>query len=191
MKNNYLKSVRKQFEYYKMLGDKTIAQLDDKDLFWQYNEDSNSIAIIVKHIWGNMMSRWTDFLTSDGEKEWRNREAEFDADIKTKEALLEKWKAGWTCLFTALDSVNEDNFETTIYIRNMGHTIVEAINRQLTHYSYHVGQMVFLGKMIQGAKWKSLSIPRGQSAAYNAQKFAQPKRKEHFTKEFLDKDVKE
>lgn len=191
MKNNYLESVRKQFEYYKMLGDKTIAQLDEKDLFWQYNEDSNSIAIIVKHIWGNMMSRWTDFLTSDGEKEWRNREAEFDADIKTKETLLEKWEAGWTCLFTALDAVNEENFETTIYIRNMGHTITEAINRQLAHYSYHVGQMVFLGKMIQGTNWKSLSIPRGQSATYNADKFSQPKRKEHFTKEFLDKDVKE
>ncbi len=191
MKNNYLDSVQKQFEYYKMLGDKTIAQLEPKDLFWQYNEDSNSIAIIVKHLWGNMMSRWTDFLTSDGEKEWRNREAEFDADIKTKEELLEKWEAGWACLFEAIHSVNENNFESTIYIRNMGHTITEAINRQLAHYSYHVGQMVFLGKMIKGTEWKSLSIPRGESKAYNAAKFAQPKRQEHFTKEFLKNTKKE
>lgn len=185
MEKNYLDSVQKQFEYYKMLGDKTITQLESKDLFWQYNEDSNSIAIIVKHIWGNMMSRWTDFLTTDGEKDWRNREAEFETDIKSKEELMEKWEAGWACLFHAIDSVNEDNFHSTIYIRNMGHTVTEAINRQLAHYSYHVGQMVFLGKMIKGTEWKSLSIPRGESKTYNAAKFAQPKRQEHFTKEFL------
>ena len=132
-----------------------------------------------------MMSRWTDFLTTDGEKDWRNREAEFETDIKSKEELMEKWEAGWACLFHAIDSVNEDNFHSTIYIRNMGHTVTEAINRQLAHYSYHVGQMVFLGKMIKGTEWKSLSIPRGESKTYNAAKFAQPKRQEHFTKEFL------
>jgi hypothetical protein len=167
-----------------------MDQLTDHDLFWQYNPESNSIAIIVKHLWGNMLSRWTDFLTTDGEKPWRAREAEFDADIKDREELLEKWEAAWACLFTALDSINEDNFTATIYIRNMGHTLVEAVNRQMAHYAYHVGQMVYLARMIKGAEWESLSIPRGGSAAYNAEKFAQPKRKQHFTDEWRDKGSK-
>lgn len=187
MINNYLESTHKQFLYYKTLGDRTIAQLNDDELFWQYNPESNSIAIIVKHLWGNMLSRWTDFLTTDGEKEWRQREAEFDPDIKSREELLEKWEAGWQCLFTALDSINEEDFATTIYIRNMGHTIPEAINRQLAHYAYHVGQMVYLGRMMKGAAWESLSIPRGESKAYNQQKFAQPKHREHFTDEWVEK----
>lgn len=186
MQQNYLESVRKQFEYYKLLGDKTFRQLEETDLFWQYNAESNSIAIIVKHLWGNMRSRWTDFLTTDGEKKWRNRDTEFDADIKTKAELLEKWEEGWTCLFDALESVNFENFDTTIYIRNMGHTIVEAVNRQLAHYAYHVGQIVFLGRMVKGKDWESLSIPKGKSTAYNQAKFAEPKRKAHFTDEFLD-----
>ena len=188
MTNNYLESVRKQFEYYKMLGEKTIDQLPEDKLFWQYNEASNSIAVIVKHLWGNMLSRWTDFLTSDGEKEWRNRDGEFEASIKTKEELIEKWNEGWNCLFTALDSVNEDNFDTTIYIRNMGHTITEAINRQLAHYSYHIGQIVYIGRMVQNENWKSLSIPKGESVTYNKEKFSKPKRMEHFTKEYLEGD---
>lgn len=186
MEENFLNSTRKQFEYYKILGDKTFAQLEEQELFWQYNNESNSIAIIVKHLWGNMRSRWTNFLTSDGEKEWRNREAEFDADIKDKTELLAKWEEGWNCLFSALDSINLDNFNTTIYIRNQGHTIVEAVNRQLAHYAYHIGQIVYLGRMSKGVGWQSLSIPKGQSQEYNSRKFAQPKRKEHFTKEFLD-----
>lgn len=176
---------RKQFEYYKLLGDLTFAQLKEQDLFWQYNPESNSIAIIVKHLWGNMLSRWTDFLTADGEKEWRDRDGEFEATIQTKEELIEKWNAGWECLFTALDSVNEDNADTTVYIRNMGHTITEAVNRQLAHYAYHVGQIVFIGRMIRGAEWQSLSIPKGDSKAYNAEKFSLEKRKAHFTDEFL------
>lgn len=182
---NYLESARKQFEYYKQLGDRTFDQLAEKDFFWQFNSESNSIAIIVRHLWGNMLSRWTDFLTSDGEKEWRNRDAEFEASIKTERELREKWEAGWACVFQALDSIHEDNFNTTVYIRNMGHTIPEAVNRQMAHYAYHVGQIVFIGRMIKGRDWQSLSIPKGQSAAYNAKKFAQPKRKEHFTDEFL------
>lgn len=185
LSNNYLESARKQFEYYKQLGDRTFDQLAEEDLFWQFNPESNSIAIIVRHLWGNMLSRWTDFLTSDGEKEWRNRDAEFEASIKTERELREKWEAGWACVFTALDSINEDNFQTTVYIRNMGHTIPEAVNRQMAHYAYHVGQIVFIGRMIKGQDWQSLSIPKGQSAAFNAKKFAQPKRKEHFTDQFL------
>lgn len=186
MKTIFLSSTRKQFEYYKMLGERTFDQLQEDDFFWQYNEESNSIAIIVKHLWGNMLSRWTDFLTSDGEKEWRNREEEFEADIKSKEELMAKWKEGWTCLFTALDSINEENFEQKIYIRNQAHTIVEAVNRQLAHYSYHLGQIVYLGRMIKGSEWKSLSIPKGKSKEFNEKKFSQPTRNDHFTTEFLD-----
>ncbi len=182
---NYLASTRKQFEYYKMLGDKTFAQLDESELFWQHNAESNSVAIIVRHLWGNMLSRWTDFLTTDGEKTWRDRDAEFAASIKTKAELLDKWEAGWQCVFTALDSVNAENFSTVIYIRNMGHTIPEAVNRQTAHYAYHVGQIVYIGKMLKGKEWQSLSIPKGKSTAYNMEKFAQEKRREHFTKEFL------
>ncbi len=191
MVKNYLESLEKQFAYYKMLGDKTFEQLSDDALFFQPNEASNSIAIIVKHLWGNMKSRWTDFLTSDGEKEWRQRDAEFEADIRDRAELLGKWEAGWACLFEALSTMDEENFEQTIYIRNMGHSIAEAFNRQLAHYAYHIGQIVFLGRMIQNEKWKSLSIPKGDSKAYNAKKFSQPKRIAHFTSEFLeDKEIK-
>ena len=185
MTDNYLTSVKKQFEYYKMLGDRTFSQLTEEQLFWQYNTESNSIAIIVKHLWGNMLSRWTDFLSSDGEKEWRNRDSEFENDIKTKDELFRKWNEGWQCLFNALNPLTESDFGETIYIRNQGHTVVEAINRQLAHYSYHIGQIVFLGKMICGKNWISLSVPKGGSKKFNDAKFSQPKHKQHFTDEFL------
>jgi hypothetical protein len=171
MKTTYIQSARKQFENYKLLGEKTFAQLHDEKLFWQYNEDSNSIAIIVKHLTGNMLSRWTDFLHSDGEKQWRNRDAEFENDIQSSEELLQKWNAGWACLFNALDSLSTDDLEKTIYIRNEALTVIDAINRQLTHYSYHVGQIVFIGKML-AETWTSLSIPKGKAQAYNAEKFS-------------------
>ncbi len=175
MSSNYLESAIAQFQHYKSIGEKTFDQLKDEDLFWQYNEESNSIAIIVKHIWGNMMSRWTDFLTSDGEKEWRKRDEEFETTIKTKEELMEKWNQGWECLFTALNSLREDdlNFKT-IFIRNEGHSITEAINRQLAHYPYHIGQIVFIGKMAS-SNWKALTIPKGNSKSYNDDKFSKPK----------------
>lgn len=189
MSNDYLESVRKLFEYYKMLGDKTFAQLADEQLFWQYNEDSNSIATIVKHLWGNMLSRWTDFLSTDGEKEWRQRDAEFENDIQTREEMLTKWNEGWECLFNAINTLEEKDLNTIIYIRNQGHTVTEAINRQLAHYPYHVGQIVFIGKMLAGNGWSSLSIPRGNSQSYNADKFSRPKEKGHFTDEFLKKDT--
>lgn len=182
---DYLNSVKKQFEYYKLLGEKTFEQLSDDKLFWQYNDDSNSIATIVKHLWGNMLSRWTDFLTSDGEKKWRDRDAEFENDITTRQELLDKWNDGWNCFFNALNSVTDEDLGKVIYIRNMGHTVLEAINRQLAHYPYHVGQIVFIGKMASDEAWKSLSIPKGNSQSYNADKFQQPKRKAHFTDEFL------
>ncbi len=186
MYTDYLESSKKQFEYYKMLGDQTIAQLPDDKLFWQYNSESNSIATIVKHLNGNMLSRWTDFLTTDGEKEWRQRDAEFDDTIASKNELIQKWNEGWDCLFKTLNSLGEQDFSKTIYIRNQGHTVIEAINRQLAHYPYHVGQIVFIGKMICNDKWVSLSIAKGNSTAYNAEKFSKSKHKEHFTKEFLE-----
>jgi hypothetical protein len=185
MTNDFLESVKKQFEYYKMLGDKTFSQLQDEKLFWQYNEDSNSIAIIVKHLWGNMLSRWSNFLTTDGEKEWRNRDAEFENDILTRLELIEKWEEGWKCLFNALNNLTTDDLQKEIYIRNQGHSIMEAINRQLAHYPYHVGQIVFIGKMATDNNWTSLSIPKGNSKAYNAKKFSKPKQKRHFTDEYL------
>lgn len=187
METDYLSSVRKQFEYYKVLGERTIAQVPEDQLFWQFNEDSNSIATIVKHLSGNMLSRWTDFLTSDGEKATRNREAEFDNDVLTRADLLKLWNDGWKVFLDTIYALKEEDLTREIYIRNMGHTVTEAINRQLAHYPYHVGQMVFIGKMICGDKWESLSIPRGKSDAYNAEKFSKPKHKEHFTREFIKK----
>ena len=186
MNTNYLDSAIKQFEYYKMLGDKSFAQIQDEKLFWQFNEDSNSIATIVKHLAGNMLSRWTDFLTTDGEKEWRNRDAEFDNDITTKQDMLDKWEQGWKVFLDTLNSLKEEDLEKIVYIRNQGHTVLEAINRQLAHYPYHIGQIVFIGKMAAG-QWNSLSIPKGNSQAYNADKFAQEKKPGHFTDEYLKK----
>ena len=184
---NFISSVKKQFQYYKMLGDKTFAQVSDEDLFWQSPSENNSIAIIVNHLYGNMQSRWTDFLTTDGEKDFRNRDQEFENLIKTRAELTAKWSEGWQTLFSALDSVNEQNFDQLVYIRNQGHTITEAINRQLAHYAYHVGQIVLIGQMRRGKDWQSLSIPKGASKIYNKKKFAQEKKRGHFTDEFLKK----
>lgn len=185
MDPNYLSSVIKQFEYYKMLAERTIEQVDEPDLFWQYNHESNSIAIIIQHLSGNMLSRWTDFLISDGEKEGRNRDQEFDLSIQDKKQLMASWNAGWDCLFTTLNKLRDDDLSKIIYIRNQGHTVTEAINRQIAHYPYHIGQIVFLGKMLRNEQWKSLSIPKGNSRQYNAQKFALEKGHIHFTEEYL------
>ncbi|GEO03148.1 hypothetical protein AAE02nite_08120 [Adhaeribacter aerolatus] len=181
MEAAYLQSIRKQFEYYKALGERTIAQLDDQNLFWQYNEDSNSMAIIVNHLWGNMKSRWTDFLTADGEKEWRNRDLEFEPVIRTKQELQVKWEEGWNCLFEALDSINKDNFNTEVYIRNQSHSVMDAINRQLAHYAYHIGQLVYIGKMVKSDNWQSLTIPKGKSSDFNTVKFSKGKHQGHFS----------
>ncbi|NLR93526.1 DUF1572 domain-containing protein [Flammeovirga agarivorans] len=179
--NTYLESIKKQFDYYKLLGEKTFEQVPEEKLFWQLNKESNSISIIVKHLHGNMISRWTNFLTSDGEKEWRNRDEEFDNDIKSKEELLLKWNEGWECLFNAINSLTEKDLDKIVYIRNMGHSVSEAINRQLAHYPYHIGQIVFIGKVIQNDSWKSLSIPKGKSKEYNQNKFSKQKRNKHYT----------
>ncbi len=181
MENSYLTIIIKQFEYYKSLGGKTITQLTFEELQKEFAEDSNSIAIITKHIVGNMLSRWTNFLTEDGEKEWRKRDEEFIDDFKSKDELITAWNKGWGCLFNAIKPLSESDLNKIIYIRNQGHTVTEAINRQMMHYAYHVGQIVFLGKLIKAKNWKSLSIPKGQSKNYNKDKFNQPKNRQHFT----------
>lgn len=183
---SYLTSIKRQFEYYKNLGEKAMAQVGDESLFWQPNGESNSIAIIVKHLYGNMKSRWTDFLTTDGEKESRNRDGEFIDDIDSRDQVIRLWDDGWQILFNTLETLTEADLEKIIYIRNEGHTVTEAINRQLAHYPYHVGQIVFIAKICT-EKFISLSIPRNSSNNYNAEKFKEEKGTRHFTEEWLKK----
>jgi len=182
---SYLESVKKQFLYYKMLGEKSIDQLEPEQLFVAVNEDTNSIATIIKHISGNMLSRWTDFLTSDGEKDWRNRDAEFENDLQSKEEVLDVWNKGWNVFLDTLNSLKPEQLSDIIYIRNEGHTVIEAINRQLAHYPYHIGQIVFYAKQLKNSSWDSLSIPRNKSGNYNAEKFAKEKEIKNFTDDEL------
>ena len=183
----YLESVKKQFLYYKTLGEKAMAQLEDEQLFTSVNDDTNAIAVIVKHLSGNMLSRWTDFLTSDGEKDWRNRDDEFENTLKNRDQVFEIWNAGWNCFFEALNNLKSEQLSDIIYIRNEGHTVVEAINRQLAHYPYHIGQIVFYAKMLKNSEWDSLSIPKHQSSSYNAEKFAKDQSIRNFTDDELEK----
>jgi hypothetical protein len=168
IEKTFLQSVLKEFRDYKTLGDKTFAQLDDKDLHFQPNEECNSIAIIIQHMHGNMLSRWTNFLNEDGEKQWRQRDDEFEIHSFNKEQLLKLWEEGWQLVLNTIDSLSEDDLSKTIFIRSKPHSVVEAINRQLTHYAGHVGQIIMLGKIIKGKIWQTLSIPKGQSANFNA-----------------------
>jgi Protein of unknown function (DUF1572) len=185
--NNYLESVKKQMHYYKTIAEKAIEQLLPEQLFLSVNEDSNSISTIIKHLSGNMLSRWTDFLTTDGEKEWRNRDEEFLESIKTKEELMKIWNTGWNCFFKAIDDLQPQQLLEIIYIRNEGQTVIEAINRQLAHYPYHVGQIVFYAKMLKTTEWNSLSIPRNKSIDYNDDKFSKEKSVKHFSVDELKK----
>lgn len=163
----FIQSVLRQFKMYKSLGDKTIEQLQFEHLSWHYNNESNSIIVLVKHIKGNMLSRWTDFLHSDGEKEWRHRDKEFEESTFTKDQVIQIWEEGWKCLFDAIENLTDEQLENIIYIRQQPLTVMDAILRQLAHYSYHVGQMVYIGKMIRNDQWHNLSIPRGHSEDYN------------------------
>jgi uncharacterized damage-inducible protein DinB len=171
---------RKQFAYYRHLGTAAMEQLSDEELFQDDEAGSNSVAVIVKHLAGNMHSRWTDFLTSDGEKPWRNRDQEFVDDFEDRTALTTTWNEGWAVLEEALNGLSPDQLQRIVYIRNEGHLVVEALNRQLAHYAYHVGQMVLLAKQLRGDQWQSLSVPRGKSAAYNTKKFSQEKGRRNF-----------
>lgn len=162
----YLKAVRERFKTIKADGDKAIAQLDIEQLHWAFNEESNSIAVIVKHVSGNMISRWTDFLTTDGEKTTRNRDEEFIDSIDTKEELLTIWEKGWQVFLESLLSLTEMDLMAHVFIRGQQHTVIDAIERQMAHYAAHVGQIIYVGKQIKGEEWKTLSIPRGQSQLF-------------------------
>lgn len=166
---HYLEDALGNFRAYKQLAEKALAQLSDEELFVALDEESNSIAVLMKHIAGNMFSRWTDFLTSDGEKPNRNRDAEFVIDAATtREQLTQYWESGWQTLFGALEPLTEEDFQRYVLIRGEKHSIIEAINRQLTHYASHIGQILFLAKHFRSTEWRSLSIPRNKSAAFNA-----------------------
>ena len=182
----YLDSAKRQFMMYKQLGEKALAQIADKELNWQANDDSNSVVMIVKHMRGNMLSRWTDFLTTDGEKPWRERDEEFSQQEMDRATMMTRWAEGWQCVFDALNSITDDDLERIIYIRNEGHTVLEAINRQIAHYSYHVGQIVYISKLRSTKEWESLSIPRNKSNEYNAGKFSQEKERKHFTDDWIE-----
>jgi Protein of unknown function (DUF1572) len=167
--NSFLQSSIKRLTYYKELGDKTFAQLHDADFYFQPNEESNSIAIIIQHVAGNMLSRWTDFLTTDGEKDWRNRDIEFEEQHLSKQQLIDLWQKGWQCCLGALKTLTDDDLLKTIYIRSEGLLVVDAINRQLAHYPYHVGQIIYAAKIIANTNWQNLSIAKGQSTQFNQQ----------------------
>lgn len=162
----FLESVTKRFKEYKTLGDKTLTVLNDEEIHRQPNDASNSIAVIVQHMHGNMLSRWTNFLTEDGEKSWRKRDAEFEVHKVSKDDLLRLWEEGWSVCLQALERLQEEDLVKTITIRSQPLTVVDAINRQLAHYSSHVGQIVYLGKWMKDKDWVSLSIPKGESTAY-------------------------
>lgn len=178
---SYLPNTKKLFQYYKALGEKAMAQLCDEDINWRPNEASNSVAIIVHHLSGNMLSRFTDFLTSDGEKPWRDREAEFEVGYKDKTDMMEAWENGWNRLFQTIDSLTSEDLDKIIYIRNEGQSAMDALQRQLAHYPHHVGQILYIAKMIKGESWQSLSIAKGGTASYNQGKFSEEKTIRHFT----------
>jgi uncharacterized damage-inducible protein DinB len=162
----YLDDAISRFRSYKELAEKALEQLSDEQFFITIDEESNSVAIIMKHMAGNMLSRWTDFLTTDGEKPNRDRDSEFliGRDM-SKESIREYWEAGWACLFAATESLQLEDLEKTVLIRGKPHTVIQAINRQLTHYAYHVGQIVFLAKHFRSTEWKSLSVRRNRSVS--------------------------
>ncbi len=163
----YIDTLTRRLKYYKQLGEKAMEQLEEKDLHYRYNEECNSIAVIIQHISGNMLSRFTNFLTEDGEKEWRQRDEEFEEHPLSKQAILTIWEKGWSCLFDAIDRLNEEDLVKNIYIRKEPLTVIDALNRQLAHYPHHIGQILYIGKMIKGPDWKNLSIPKGRSDEYN------------------------
>jgi hypothetical protein len=166
---HYLEDAISTFRGYKKLAEKALGQVNDEEFFHALDEEANSIGVIIKHISGNMMSRWTDFLNTDGEKPDRNRDMEFVVTPQTsRDDLMAQWEKGWSCLFGALEVLQPEDVERKVLIRGQEHTVVEAINRQLTHYAYHTGQIVFLAKHFKSAEWKSLSIPRNRSAEFNA-----------------------
>ncbi len=164
---NYLSDSIVSFRNYKKLAERAIEQISDEEFFAAIDSEANSIALVVKHIAGNLHSRWTDFLTTDGEKEFRKRDTEFEVIGDTRDSLMESWESGWNVLFENIEPLTVDDLGRTITIRGEPHTIIEAINRQLTHYAYHVGQVVLLAKHFRAADWNTLSVAKNRSAQFN------------------------
>ncbi|MEP7075462.1 MAG: DUF1572 family protein [Acidobacteriota bacterium] len=173
---NYHSDALQSFRNYKKLAEKAIEQIDDEQFFEAIDSESNSVAVIVKHVAGNLLSRWADFLTSDGEKDFRDRDAEFEKTGGTRESLMKFWEDGWQTLFENIEPFTVEDFLKSITIRGEPHTIVEAMNRQLTHYAYHIGQIVFLAKHLRSAEWQNLSVPKNRSGQFN--QFLADKQKE-------------
>lgn len=171
----------KQFEYYRKLGEQSIALCTADELHWKADSESNSMASIIKHLWGNIMSRWTDVLGSDGEKEWRQRDAEFNSDGASHEQILTWWNEGWDCCMNSLRPVEDMDLVKEVLIRNQTHSLRQAIHRQLAHYPYHVGQLVYIAKHLARDRWESLSIPKSGSVAFNQKRFDAPKSDGHYT----------
>lgn len=163
----YLDTAIRRLKYYKQLAERAFDQLRDEDFHAQPTPESNTIAVIVQHVSGNMLSRWTNFLTEDGEKAWRNRDEEFERRLATRAEILAAWQDGWTCFLGALESLTEDDLLKTVSIRQEPLLVIDAISRQLAHYPYHVGQILYVARMLRGAEWQNLSIAKGQSEAYN------------------------
>ncbi len=172
IEKNFLQSAVKRVAYYKELGDKTFNQLSEADFHFVPNKENNSIAIIIQHVAGNMLSRWTDFLTTDGEKDGRNRDAEFEEQHLSKQQLIDFWEKGWACFLNSLHALTADDLLKTIYIRQEAILVTDAINRQLAHYPYHIGQIIYIGKIIKDQHWQSLSIAKGNSQQYNQELFS-------------------
>ncbi len=167
--SHYLEEIRRQLRGHKRMAERAIAQLDDADLFTLIDSESNSVAILVKHIAGNARSRFTDFLTSDGEKPDRFRDREFEVSATTTREEVMGWREeGWSCVFSALDSLKPEDLTRTVTIRQEPHTVLQALNRALAHYAQHIGQIVFLAKHLHSGQWKTLSIPRGKSEEYKS-----------------------
>jgi uncharacterized damage-inducible protein DinB len=162
-----------EFQRTRQLAERAIAQLDDDQLHHQLDAEANSVAMLMRHMAGNMRSRWTDFLSTDGEKPWRNRDAEFEPPSMTRQELLASWESGWSTLFAALDGLTDDDLARMVTIRAEGQTVLAALARQLSHYAGHAYQIVYLAKHLRGAAWTTLSIPRGQSSAHTGQSGAQ------------------
>jgi hypothetical protein len=165
--NIFIESAIQRLISYKDLAEKTFAQLEEKDFYFQPNETSNSIAIIIQHMNGNMLSRWTNFLTEDGEKTWRDRDGEFEIHSGTRQQLIEQWNKGWDCLLQSLRSLTEEDLAKTIFIRKEPLSAIDAINRQLAHYPYHVGQIIYIGKILKDDQWKNLSVEKKKSREFN------------------------
>jgi hypothetical protein len=166
---SYLDDSLSVFRYYKRLAEAAMAQVTDEQLYAVLDPEMNSIALIVKHMAGNMRSRWTDFLTTDGEKPDRNRDSEFMEPPSNREELMKWWESGWMCVFSALEPLSSEDMTRTVFIRGEAHSVMQAISRKIAHYAYHCGQIVFLAKHFQHSQWKSPTVPRGQSSKFNQQ----------------------